>query len=390
MKGHIRQRSPGKWAIVLDVESANGKRKQRWFSFAGTKRQAQLECARLIGELQSGGTLTPTKTTVAGYLNAWLEHIKASVSPRTHERYTEIVRKNIIPLIGGALLTKLQPVAISRAYAKALERGRCDGKGALSANTVLYMHRILRSSLKQAVRWQLINRDPTDAVRPPRIERPKREIYDLAQTAELLEGMRGTSMFIPTVLAVLCGLRRGEIAALRWCHLSLDAGRLSVLETVEQTGAGVRYKEPKGRRTRAVALSQTVVKELRAHRLRQAQELLQLGVRQTEDCFVVAQYDGRPMQPRSLTHAWVRLLGRTGLPRLRLHDLRHAHATHMLASGVHPKIAQERLGHSTVAITLDLYSHVLPGMQEDAVARVDDGLQDAIERYHMEAPKKIR
>jgi integrase len=248
------------------------------------------------------------------------------------------------------------------------------------------MHRILRQALKQAVRWQLLTCDPTDAVRPPKVDRPRRDTYDLDQTAALLEGMRNTRMFIPTALAVLCGLRRGEIASLRWRHINLDSAQLSVLETAEQTRSGIRYKEPKGRRARTVALSATMLEELRAHRFRQTEEQLQLGVRQTDDSFVVAQYDGRPLQPNSLTHEWVRLLKKIGLPRLRLHDLRHAHATHLFVSGVHPKIAQERLGHSTVAITLDLYSHVLPGIQEGAVAQVDTALQDAIAR----PAKKIR
>jgi integrase len=223
------------------------------------------------------------------------------------------------------------------------------------------------------VRWQLLTRDPTDAVRPPKVDRPRRGTYD--QTAALLEGMRNTRMFIPTALAVLCGLRRGEIAA-----LTLDSAQLSVLETAEQTRSGIRYKEPKGSRARTVALAATMIEELRAYRIRQAEEQVEFGVRQTDNSFVVAQYDGRPMQPNSLTHEWVRLLRKIGLPPLRLHDLRHAHATHSFLSGVHLKIAQERLGHSTVAITLDLYSHVLPGIQEGAVAQLDNALQDAIAR----------
>ena len=126
-------------------------------------------------------------------------------------------------------------------------------------------------------------------------------------------------------------------------------------------------------------MSDTVTAELRAHRVAQAEGLLSLGVRLSEDTFVVAQADGSPLQPNSLSHEWVRQIGKIGLPRIRYHDLRHAHATHLLLSGVHPKVASERLGHSKVGITLDLYSHVLPGMQEDAAARVDDALRIALQ-----------
>ena len=142
----------------------------------------------------------------------------------------------------------------------------------------------------------------------------------------------------------------------------------------------MREKETKTGKGRSVALSPMIVDELRQHRIRQAEGLLRLGVRLTDDHHVVTRYDGQPLQPRSLTHAFVKFIRRHGLPQIRLHDLRHSHATHMLAAGVHPKIAQERLGHSSVSITIDLYSHVLPGMQAEAVSRVDAALQDALNR----------
>ena len=204
------------------------------------------------------------------------------------------------------------------------------------------------------------------------------QTYDMAQTAELLATLRGKRLFIPVMLAACCGLRRGEIVALRWGRL--DGFQLSVSESAEQTKAGIRYKPPKSGRGRTVALSGFVAEELRRHRVAQAQELLRVGIRQTEGMFIVAQADSQPLQPRSLTHAWEQFITGTKLPRIRFHDLRHAHATHLLASGVHPKVASERLGHSKVGITLDLYSHVLPGMQEDAAARVDDALQAALKR----------
>jgi integrase len=243
------------------------------------------------------------------------------------------------------------------------------------------MHVLLKAAMQQAMRWQILARNPADAVDPPKIERCAMTTYDLAQTADLLDATRGTRMTITVILAVLCGLRRGEIAALRWRNINLDAAQLAVTESAEQTAAGVRYKKPKSGKGRTVALSSRVVSELRSHRVQQAQELLILGIPLTDDTFVVAQADGSPLQPRTITHQWHQLLANNkALPRVRFHDLRHAHATHMLASGVHPKIASERLGHSKVGITLDLYSHVMPGMQEDAAARVDRDLDDVIHR----------
>jgi len=380
VKGHVRERSPGKWAIVLDVYDESGKRRRKWHSFSGTKRQAQEECARLIAEMRGGTYVEPSRTTVAAYFERWLDHMKSQVTPRTHERYSEIVQKNILPLIGNVLLAKLRPVQISDAYAKALTSGRRDGKGGLSPSTVVYMHRIIKQALKQAVIWGMIARNPADAVNPPKAERVGVRTFDMAQTAALIEELRGTRMLIPVMLAVLCGLRRGEIVALRWRHVDLEAGVLSIVESAEQTREGVRYKPPKSGRGRTVALSATVREELRQHRLRQAEELLRLGIRQDDATFVYAQEDGTPLQPRTLTHAWMKVIEKTDLPRIRFHDLRHAHATHLLQSGVHPKVASERLGHSRVGITLDIYSHVLPGMQEDAASRVDEALQMALRK----------
>jgi integrase len=386
MKGHIRERSRGHWAIVLDVRDAStGKRKRRWHSFAGAKREAQTECARLISELSGGMYLEPNKTTVAQFLDRWLDYIKSRVAPRTHERYAEIARKNLIPLLGGIIVAKLQPMQVSNAYTKALANGRRDGTGGLSPRTVHHMHRVLKQAMAQAMRWQLIVRNPLEAVDPPKVERQRLNTYDVAQTAELLDAMRGTTMFIPTVLAVLCGLRRGEIAALRWRSVDFATGQIAIVESVEQMNGSIRYKEPKSGRARTVAISATVADELRRHRIEQAQRLLRLGIGLSDDSFVVCQADGRGMQPTFITHEWVRLIRNTGLPRLRFHDLRHAHATHLLSSGVHPKVASERLGHSKVGITMDLYSHVMPGMQADAAARVDDALRIALEKRHQKA-----
>mgnify|MGYP001078271482 CR=1 FL=1 len=380
MKGHIRERSPGKWAIVIDIQGEDGKRRRKWHAFAGTKRQAQEECARLITALKHGNYVEPTKQTVAQFLDEWLDFIKPSVSPKTLERYAEICRKSIAPLIGDGTLAKLKTDRIDAAFAKALTEGRRDGKGGLAPRTVHHMRRIFIKALNQAVTWERLAKNPALATTPPKVERQKILAYDAVQTAELLGAVRSTRMFIPVLLAVMCGLRRGEVAALRWRSVELGDNRrqLAVIQSAEQTKDGIRYKEPKSGKARTVALSSTVVAELKAHRAQQAEELLRLGIRLEDDSFVVAQADGAPLQPQSITHEWVRILNKTALPRIRFHDLRHTHASQMLAAGVHPKIASERLGHSSIGITLDLYSHVMPGMQADAAEQVDAAIWSAV------------
>jgi integrase len=381
MKGHIRERpkGSGNWYAVIDVrDPATGRRKRKWHSLeAKGKRQAEIECATLVSSIKAGTYLEPNKTTLAHFIERWLENTRANVAPRTHERYAEIARKSIAPLIGAVILSQLKPAQISEAYTKALRGGRRDGKGGLSPQTVIHMHRVLKQALKQAVQWEMIHRNPADAVRPPKVEKHRLTTYDMSQTAALLEAVQGQRIYIPVLLAALCGLRRGEIAALRWCNVDLEKGSIAVVESVEQMNGSTRLKETKSGRVRAVSLPLTVRDALRAHRLAQAESMLKLGVRLTDDSFVCALEDGTSMQPTFITHEWLRAIKGTNLPQYRFHDLRHAHATHMLTSGTHVKVASERLGHSRVGITLDLYSHVLPGMQEDAAAKVDAALRAA-------------
>jgi integrase len=216
VKGHLRERSPGHWAIVVEMrDPVTGRRKRKWHSFSGTKRQAQSECARLISEVNGGTYVEPTKITLVQFLDRWLDDARTRVTPKTHERYAQICHKNIAPFLGAVLLVKLRPEQISDAYAKALASGRRRGEGGLSPRTVRQMHAILRSALAQAVKWDILVRNPAAAVRGPRVGRSTMQTYDLEQTAELIEAARGRRVFIPILLAVLGGLRRGEIAAPR-------------------------------------------------------------------------------------------------------------------------------------------------------------------------------
>jgi integrase len=379
MKGHIRERSPGHWAIVIDARDAAGKRKRRWHSFKGTKRQAQVECAKLISEIKNGTALDPAKVTLREYLERWLAHISTQVSPRSVENYREVAEHWIIPALGRAKLAKLQPEEIAQAYSDALNKGGRDGQG-LSPRSVVMMHRTLSQSLKQAVIWKLRGDNPASFCKPPRVERKEMKVLDLDATASLIAFARGGRLHIPILLFALCGLRRAEVAALRWNRVDVDACRLSVSTSIEQTGQGMREKPPKSGKARLIALPALVAEDLRRHRISQAEHLLALGIRQTEDTHICLREDGSPWPPRVLTYTFARLIRASGLTRVRLHDLRHGHATHLLLANTHPKVVQERLGHASIQLTLDTYSHVLPSMQEDAASTIDAAMRAALKR----------
>jgi integrase len=321
-----------------------------------------------------------TRLTVADYLAEWLADVEPRVSPKTFERYDELCRKSLMPLVGNLLLEELKPLHLSKAYAQALTTGNRKRPGGLAPRTVHHMHTIFKCALQQAVDWELIARNPAMAVRPPRVPRRTSKVYDFQQTAELLRAARDSHLFISIILAVLCGLRRGEIVALRWCDLDLKAQKLFVEQSAEQTCRGVRYKEPKSGRTRSIALSDMVTRELAAYESEQRARLMTEGKQLAAQDRVVMLKRRKPARPDAITHEWVRFLkSNPSLPAIRFHDLRHTHATHLLASGVHPKVASERLGHAQVGITLDTYSHVLPNMQTEAAALVDRKLASASE-----------
>jgi integrase len=275
----------------------------------------------------------------------------------------------LLPAIGGIRLQRLTPTDIQRGY------NGFDRKP--SPRTRRHIHRILKSALARAVEQQALTRNPADAIkRLPKVEREPITALTVDQTKRLLREIAHTTTYWPTLLAVATGMRRGEILALRWKNVDLDAGVVRVIGSLEQTKAGLRFKSTKTEKARAVTLPKFAVEELKGWKRLQAERLLKVGVRQSGSILVCCREDGEPKQPESLTHEFTYLVGRImDFPRVRFHDLRHSHATQLLGSGVHPKIVQERLGHSTIAVTMDLYSHVSETMQSDATARLDRAYQ---------------
>ncbi len=381
MRGSIQKRGKRSWRLVFDLERGHtGKRKQKAVTFRGTKRDAETELSRILAEIKNGGFVDPGNITVNEYLDQWLEHVSTKTAAKTHERYEEIVRLGLAPHLGTIKLSKLRPIDIQGLYADALKSGRLHRTGGLSARSVLHYHRILSQALKQAVKWQLLPRNPADAVEPPRPEQKEMVALDENQTAILIEKVKGTALYIPVFLAVTTGMRRGEVLGLRWCDVDLDRGTLSVTQTLEKTReGGLHFKQPKTRKSRrTISLPSITVDALRKHRAEQMELYLSLGIGWDDGGLVCTKGPGEPVNPNTLTSGFASRVRDMDIPRVRFHDLRHTHATQLLKEGVHPKVAQERLGHATIAVTLDLYSHVMPGMQEDAAARVDRALKTAL------------
>jgi integrase len=349
----------------------------------GDRKAAERELRRRLRTLDTGEHVNPTQMTVGAWLTHWHQTVQSEVSPKTHERYGEIVNNYLIPALGNLPLAKLAPINIQHAYNGWATGGRQDGKpGGLSPRSRRHIHRILKSALSRAVEQQVLARNPADAFRKrlPKVERHEMVTLTAEQAARLLDAIKHTRVYRPVLIALATGMRRGEVLAVRWRNIDLERATVRVVESLEQTKGGVlRFKAPKTEKARAITLPAFAVEELRRLKREQAEELLALGIRQSGETLVCARADGDPHQPRSLTHEFTYLVRRLkAIPRVRFQDLRHSHATQLLLAGVHPKVAQERLGHSTISTTLDLYSHVTETMQEDAAVELDTAFRAAM------------
>lgn len=308
------------------------------------------------------------------YLSLWLEAAAAQVSPDTFYTYEVAVRKHLIPLLGGLRLRDLKPLHVQLYIAHALKRGRLDGRGGLGKRTVQYHYRVLYEALQHAVDMEILSRNPVAAVEPPVPGRKEQRVLAPEQVAACLEAIRDTGIYrAPIFLAFTTGMRRGEILGLRWEDVDLARGLLMVRQVLKRRKGQFFFEKPKTEKSRrTVVLPGAAVEFLKEHKRAQEERKRAMGGAYREYGLVCCRRDGTPIVPSSLTtyfRGWVRR--HPEFAGMTFHSLRHTHATLLMAAGVHPKIVSERLGHSSIEITLQLYTHSLPTLQKEAAARMD-------------------
>jgi integrase len=291
------------------------------------------------------------------------------VRAKTWQGYEGLVRLYARPNLGDLALSELSPLHLQHLYAALL----ADPARALSGGTVLNLHLCLTQALSQAVRWGYLSHNPASGAQPPRPRRAEPARVDAELSARILVATRGTSFEAPAAIAIATGMRRGEILGLRWSDLDSDLSLAQVRRSLQPTRAGLVFERPKTKRSaRAVMLPEFLRPCLTRQRQSQDTRRKRFGGTWCEEDLVIDRGDGGPLHPDTLSSGWGTFLRRSGLPHVRFHDLRHAHATLMLQQGVHPKVVSERLGHASVGITLDTYSHVLPAMQAEATRALDE------------------
>jgi integrase len=359
------------WRVIASGgrDPVSGKRQQVVATIRGSKREAERELVRILRDVDTGNLADPGRITLAEYLmDRWLPHIATRVRARTHLRYYQLVNLHVLPRIGAVRLGKVRPAHVQEVVDGMLAAG-------MAPRTTAQAYRALSAALRQAVRWQLLGVNPAAAIQPPRPERSPLKPPSSATVNRVLDAAEGTRLYVPLVLAATTGMRRGEVLALRWESVDLDAGLARVVTSLQLVQGDLRFLDPKtDRARRTVALPAMTVDVLRRHRKDQAERRLLVGEAWQDNDLVIDDGDGRPLSPDALSRAFYRLVRSLGLPGLRLHDLRHAYATTLLEAGVHPKVASEALGHSSVAFTMDVYSHVQPTMQEEAAKAIQAAL----------------
>ncbi len=367
--GGVTRRKDGSWMARYTVQTPSGRKRK--VIYAGSHEEARRKLAEAIADRDRGLAYDSGGLTVDEYLARWLEDsVQGSVKVTTHASYGSLVKNHVSPTLGKTKLSALTPAHVQTLYRQKLDEG-------LAPKTVKYIHTTLHRALKQAVRWGLVPRNAAAEVDPPRVRTPEIMPLSPAEARQLLQAARGDRLEALYLLAVTTGMRQGEILGLGWEDADLDAGVVRVRRTLTLARGGPRLTEPKTRGSRRqVRLTKSAVGALERHRVRQEAERAAAGAKWEDQGLVFTTRIGTPIRRAKLhRESWKPLLRNAGLPDTRFHDLRHTCATLLLTKGVHPKIVSEMLGHSSISITLDTYSHVIPGMGEVAASAMEDILQ---------------
>jgi integrase len=360
------------WAFRVDagVNPDTGKRRQMLRQGFRTKKAAEEALAALSADSMRGAAVPRTTVRVKDYLADWLLTVRSKLRPSTHHSYAMAVDR-VAARLGHHQLQTLTPLQIERFYTDLLENGGRDGKP-LSPKTVRNTHVVLRKALADAERLGLVPRNAAAAAKPPAPTKRDLETWSSEELRMFLAAVEGDRLEIAYRIAAATGMRRGEVLGLRWRDVDFDLGQIAVAHTITTAGRELVTGPPKTPRSRRnVYLDKRTLAALKEHRKRQREQRLAAGPAwDGEHDLVVCDEIGRPIHPAHMSRAFDLILAQLDVQRIRLHDLRHTHATLGLKAGVHPKVMSERLGHATVGVTLDLYSHVVPALAKDAAEQI--------------------
>jgi integrase len=369
MAGQIYKRGERTWQVRIFIgRSASGKQIFHRKTIHGTKRDAERYLVAAKREMDLGIFVEPTTISLNEYLDRWLrDAARPRVSRRTADGYADLLARYIKPALGHKPLDKLQVLDIQKVYGEMLSRG-------LSARLVRHAHSALHNALKQAVKWGLLSRNPSDLVELPKVPHKERRVLSPVEAQEFLKAADVMPHGLIFEFALITGMRPEEYLALQWADLDFQRGTAQVRRALVRHKKSWSFEDPKTARSRrTVYLPAQLIEKFMAHKRKQSKARLKLGAAWQAFDLVFCSEEGTPLAIPNLTYRYFRpILTKAGLPRIRLYDLRHSCATLLLIAEENPKVVSERLGHSTIVLTLDTYSHVLPHMQQSASARLEN------------------
>jgi integrase len=374
MTGHIRRRSASSWELKFDIGTdAAGRRRTRYASFKGTKRDAQIELAKLIASVSQAKYVEPNKITVAEWVRGRVDHWEAAgdISARTAERYRELVENQIAPHIGAKPLQKLRTLDIEEWHTTLRNSGRADGKSGLAPRTIGHAHRVLGKALRDAAKNELVFKNVVADESAPKVNNDE-EMVIVKDVLAFVKSLRGHRLFVPAMISLFTGMRLGELLALRWGHVDLDRKVIQVREALEETKAhGIRFKAPKTKAgRREITLPDILVDTLRELRKEQLEIRLKLGAgKLPDDALLFAGIDGALPSRKRYSTAWSAFK-----PDLGFHNLRHTHASQLIDAGVDIVTISKRLGHAKPDITLRIYAHFFRKDDGKAAAAINAAL----------------
>jgi integrase len=373
-RGNISKRGKSSWRIKIERKAERPGDKPKVFTetVKGRRQDAERRLTELLGQIDTGTAVDPSKLTVAAHVRQWIED--ANGSPKTKEGYRQKCEGQIVPFIGDILLQKLRPMDVEQWHKDLLARGSKKGRP-LAPRTVGHAHRLLNMAVKAAMKSEKVSRNVVAIHTPPAVGDEEVEI--LQEPAAVLAKLKGHNrhpeMHTIATTALGTGMRRGELLAVQWMNIDLDKATAKVERSLEETVAGLRFKAPKTRAgIRTVSLPVSVVEVLRAHKIKQMELRMALGLgKLPEDALVFANADGEPMRPDSLSTLWYHMVRDMGLPKVGFHALRHTHASALIAAGLDAVKVSKRLGHSSPAITLRIYAHLFKHDDSEAAKVMD-------------------
>jgi integrase len=360
--GQIVSRGRRSWLVrvFLGRDRETHRRRYHNRTIHGTARRAQEYLTKMLRERDLGRGLEGSEITLNEFLDRWFETAaKPKLRTKSYRSYESLMRRYVRPVLGERILSAIKPLDLQDAYQQLVNRG-------LSSRTVRYTHSVLRSAIRQAIRWRLLLQDPTEGAQLPRLGRREMHVLNAEQSRMFLEAALKTHYGRVFAVALTTGMRPSEYLGLKWQDVDWERGTVSVVRTLERVKGSWRFADTKRDRSRRVIkLQEWVLEVLRATRLRSERDVPEAAG------LIFATPAGRPIHSHKLAKRFKAILRESGLPTIRLYDLRHTAATLALSIGVPPKVLAEQLGHASAAFTLDTYSHVLPHMQAGAASRVE-------------------